>query len=464
MEPFAAVFGPGPGAFESAIFEYVMSGGEFLALTMDSGFVDIVKQTLHQSLGLSKKCFTQVSTFDDLLALLGREPKGRFLVCMERVIPGVSPAQAIEKILGLNPETGIIVVTHEVDQYTLALLVEQGAHNVITKPISIPSFTEKLAFTIAPQGRLSKLIDKGKRLVASSDWGAALAVAEEILAQKPDSAVGFMLKGDAYKGLKMMPKAEDMYKRAARSAELYLTPLKRLAELYEQAGDRDRQLDYLYKLHEISPLNTQRVLRIGELEIAMGNVPDAADMFERAMSVARKEAAEMMSNLSARIADICVERDPDMAAKYSKKSLDLRGEAFSLADIATVNILGISLRKQGKWEEAIREYRRVLAVIPDHAGLLYNMALAYSDGGRADMALELVRRALELDPRLPDSGKNIAFNIGRIFQKGGHDGSPFFKKAYEQDPNDTMVWKALKRAQAERAELATSASQIPAER
>ena len=447
MEQFAAVFGPGPSALESTIFDYVMNGGKFLALTADSSFVDLIKSTLHHSLGLSKSCFTHVNSFDEMVAMLDRESKDKFVVCLDRVIPGVTSAQAIEKILSLNPEIGIIVVTQEVDQHTLALLVEQGAHNVITKPISIASFTEKLAFTIAPQGRLGKLIDRGKKLIASGDWGEALIVAEEILSQKKDSAVGFMIKGDAYKGLKMATKAEDMYKRAVRSADLYLAPLKRLAELYEQAGDRDNLIKYLYKLNEISPLNTQRVVRLGELEMTSGNTMDAEAMFERAMSLARREAAEIMSSLSARIADICAECNPELAAKYSKKSLDLRGDAFSLADIATVNILGISLRKQGKWEEAIREYSRVLAVLPDHAGLMYNIALAYSEGGHSTKALEIIRRALELDPSLPASGKNIAFNIGRIFQKGGRNGAAFFKKAYQQDPNDAVIWEAWRRAQ-----------------
>lgn len=458
MEPFAVVFGPGPGALESAIFEYVMGGGKFLVLTTDTGFVELVRSTLHHSLGLSKKCFLHFTKFEELMALIESEPAGRFLVCMERLLSGLTSAQAIEKILRANSQTGIIVVTQEVDQYTIALLVEQGAHNVIIKPISVASFTEKLAFTIAPQGRFSKLIDKGKKLLAAEEWGEALIVADEILDQKCDSAAGFMIKGDAYKGLKMLAKAEDMYKRAVRSAELYLAPLKRLAELYEQSGESDKQLKYLYKLHEISPLNTQRVVRIGELEIASGNAMDAEEMFERAMGLARREAAEIISSLSARIADICADRDPDMAAKYSKKSLDLRGEAFSAEDIATVNILGISLRKKGKWEEAIREYSRVLAVIPDHAGLMYNMALAYSEGGQDSKALEVIRRALELDPKLPDSGKNIAYNIGRIFRKGGQDGTIYFKKAYEQDPNDKMLWETLKRSQSERLVAAQSSA------
>lgn len=348
----------------------------------------------------------------------------------------------------LCPGAGLIVLTQEVDQYTTALLVEQGAHNIITKPISVASFSEKLAFTIAPQGKLSKLIEKGKKLLESGGWGEALLVAEDILQQKPDSAVGFMIKGDAYLGLDMTSRAEENYQRAVKSAELYLAPLKRLAALYEQAGDAAKQLECLRRLNEISPLNTQRILHIGELEITHGNTAVAEEMFRNVMQLAQREAAEFLSNLSSRIADICANRDPDMAIHYSKKALDLRGDNITAADVATVTILGISLRKQGKWREAIAEYLRVLAVVPGSATLLYNMAMAYSEGGETSKALKAVEKALKLDPALPSSGKNVAFNIGTIFQKAGRNGTDFFKKAYELDPNDKMLWSALKRSQA----------------
>ena len=76
------------------------------------------------------------------------------------------------------------------------------------------------------------------------------------------------------------------------------------------------------------------------------------------------------------------------------------------------------------------------------------MALAYNEGRDIPKALAMIRKALEVDPGLPDSGKNVAYNIGTIFEKAGLSGEQFFKKAYEQDPNDKLMWEALKRSQA----------------
>lgn len=444
METFAP---PSSSAFEDTIYEFAQNGGVFIALTADSGFIKTIRTALHQGAGVSRNSLHTLSSVDKFFALLKKNTAKKCVICLERIIGGRNAGQVLEHIKNVCSDAGIIVLTTELDQFTTALLVEQGASNIITKPISIASLTEKIAFAIAPQGKLGKLIDKGKKCLESEAWGDALQVADDILALKRDSAVGYMLKGDAYKGLEMTSKAEEMYLRASESAELYLAPLKRLAELHEDSGNFDKQLSFLHKLNEISPLNTQRIVQIGEIEIARGNSEEAEAMFQRAMDMAEREARDIISTLSSKIADICVRRNPGMAVKYSKRALDIKGDALGLEDIATVTILGISLRKQGKWREAIAEYRRVLNILTDNPALMYNMALAYSEGKEHSKAYVLVRKALELDPGLPESGKNVAYNIGKIFEKANQNPVAFFKRAYQQDPNDTVLWQALKKAQ-----------------
>ena len=452
MGTYVAASGPGQDTYGATIFDYALAGGKFVALTDDAVFVELIKSVLYHSMGLSKKSFHHFTRLEDLFEILHQDSAARFIICLERRAAEADMSQIMERIMRLCPGAGIIVLTQEVDQYTTALLIEQGAHNIITKPISVASFSEKLAFTIAPQGRLSKLIDKGKKQLDAGSWGEALVTADEILRQKPDSAAGFMLRGDAYKGLDMLTQAEEMYRKAAESSELYLAPLKRLATLYEQAGDPEKQLQYLRRMNEISPLDKQRILSIGEIEIDRGNSAVAEEMFEQVIKIAKHEAADMLSTISSRIASICANRDPEMAIRYSKRALDLRGGNLTASDLATVNILGISLRKQGKWREAIVEYHRVLSALPDNAGLLYNMALAYNEGRETAKALAMIQKALEMDPTLPDSGKNVAFNIGTIFQRAGRNGTAYFKRAYEQDPNDKFLWDAYKRSQAEQRE------------
>lgn len=452
MDTLTASTGPGAEVYGSTIFEYAQVGGRFVVLSNDAGFVELLKNVLFDTVGVPKASFFQLTYVEDLFVQLRREPANRHIILLERMVLETNLSQVMESIVRICHDARVIVVTREVDQYTTALLVEQGAHNIITKPISIASIIEKLAFAIAPQGRLSRLIEQGKKLLEVGNWGEALLIADKILMQKPDSAVGYMIMGDAYRGLDMPSRAEDMYLRASQSVDLYLAPLKRLAGLYADSGDRAKQLQYLRRLNEISPLNTQRVLEIGELEMLSGNMSVAREMFDQAVSLAKREAAAMISSLSSRIADVCMDHDVDLAIEYARQALELKGGNYLVGDLKTLNILGISLRKQGRWQEAVSEYKRAAKSLPDNAALLYNMALAYSDGGRTDIAAKLVQRALELEPELPDSGSNVAFNIGTILEKAGLDGQVYFKKAYAQNPDDNQLLLFLRQRHSRKKE------------
>ena len=55
-----------------------------------------------------------------------------------------------------------------------------------------------------------------------------------------------------------------------------------------------------------------------------------------------------------------------------------------------------------EWEKAIEALERHLAERPDNAGTLYNLACAHARAGRTDVALDHLRRALELDPRFAE--------------------------------------------------------------
>ena len=75
------------------------------------------------------------------------------------------------------------------------------------------------------------------------------------------------------------------------------------------------------------------------------------------------------------------------------------------------NNRGILLRRQGKWQEAVENYRKALTVVPHDAGLLYNIGVAYVEGKQYDLALIEFDKALALDPELVKQTPQVAFNI-----------------------------------------------------
>ena len=145
------------------------------------------------------------------------------------------------------------MLTIDVEKQRIMYLHEVGADNFIAKPVSANTIIEKLAFTLKPQTKLGQVIDIAKSLLRQGQPEKARQLARQILDMKPGSAAGLMVLGDAEKALGNMDAARGAYESASSNAELYLEPLRKLAELAEAVGDSRSCLAYLEKLDRLSP-------------------------------------------------------------------------------------------------------------------------------------------------------------------------------------------------------------------
>ena len=328
------------------------------------------------------------------------------------------------------------------------LLHEVGADNFIAKPVSMNTLIEKMAFTIKPQGKLGQAIDLAKGLLERKEYTQALAASRKILEIKPGSAAAYLVMGDAHRGLAEYDLAREAYEAAAAAADLYLAPLQRLAEMYEHLGDRENQLRYLQKLDHISPLNVNRKVSLGEVHLALGNTEQAEDFFDRALVQMNREAVEGLSALSGRIAGVYAERDPLKAEKFLRNSLDVKGKYLSKSDLALFNQLGISLRKQGRWQDAITEYKRAVRIAPEDANLYYNMGMAFAEGQDFLQAKANLLKALDMDPDLYRASVTIAYNYGAVFLQSREKqrAAQFFQAALDMEPGHAGARRGLERS------------------
>ncbi|MDO5483834.1 MAG: tetratricopeptide repeat protein [Desulfovibrionaceae bacterium] len=440
--------------YQEIVKQYLENGkGHVLCLSSDQGFLTHLRLMITKDLGITD---TDVITsiIDPLQAMKAVVEITRRcqspVIFMEQTIRGQDMSMTATQIKQAFPSVRLIFITADTQKERLMLLIEAGADSFIIKPVSTNTILEKLGRAITPMTALGKALEHTRRLFEQGKYEEAQATCQKILAAKPGNPTALLLLGRICQAMKDYAGARNAYEQAAQSSDEFLAPIQHLVDLFTETGQTEEQISYLEKLDNLSPLNISRKVMLGEIYMARGEAEKADGMFSVAMDQATKEAMDHLSDISSRIAGLYADSgDPAKAEKVLRDTIAAKGNFLSRKDLFLFNKLGISLRRQGRWMDAIHEYRRASRLAPDDESIFYNLGMAYAEGedfiqGKANML-----KALEINPQLPMSSPGIAFNIGIIFlkSKDSKRAVELFKAALAQDPDNDMYAKHLKIAE-----------------
>lgn len=410
--------------YEIVIRDFVLQrGGCFIAATRDNAFTDLLKSLLHKFLHLQK--YTPLHWVRDVDKVIPeieavQQVKRQALLLVEHDRYGTDPALKIKEFKARFPAVPVVVLAMEAQKNWVIYLHELGADNFITKPISMPKLTQKLAVTIKPGGVVAEKLHSARKLLQNGLAGQAKLIAEDIIALDMPLGAGFLLLGDAEADLGNAEAAAAAYHRAREVTDMFLTPLHKLAGLAKARGDTEEYLAYLGELDTLSPLNMDRKLQMAEGLLSLGRTNSARPLFDEVVAKAGKAIAEDAGTLVERITEMYEKHNPENMEQFLRDTLEKRKAAFCRDDLNIVNQLAMLLRKQGKWEEAVAEYSWAHAIIPDDETLLYNMGLAFAQGGMQLKGRRCIEKALELNDALPRKSPQVAYNMGKILMRGGN--------------------------------------------
>lgn len=423
--------------------------GAAVVLSGDQVFLRTLRSAVHRVAGSKRHCLFAVGGRRAAARQVERLVAGKVpvLVFVERMVNEAPSTDFIMVLRKRYPNMRIIVLAQEIERDVIAYFMELGVANVICKPVSMNNVIEKMAFSLQPPGQLGRLLDEGRARLEAGDFEQAMGLVEKILSLKPGSPAGLMLQGDIHLAQDRREDALDAYMAAHHSSEMYIEPIKRLAHAF-QGLDDEKALEYLKKLDFISPLNPDRKADIGKAYLQRRDLENAEEYFDQSLRVLGREAGSLVSIMAEQIAEAASKVAPGMAEKYLRTVIESRGDDLDHSDLHTFNRLGMALRSQGKWREAVENYRQALEISPDDEALHYNMALAFQDGRESGSALDSLRRALDIYPNLPRMGDMVALNMGNITMDAGHteQARDYYRMALEMNPGNRRAKKELEKA------------------
>lgn len=414
--------------------------GRLVMLSDDPLFVRTLRTTVLKTLCIKADCLEVYQDSSQAMKSvrdhLGGKNPSPVLVLADRLLGGRPTLEFMRGVKGAFSEARLLVMTQETSKDSLSQLFEIGVDSVLTKPVSVGTLIEKMAGAIKPQGKLSQLVQEARRLLDLGDTAKAKLISKAILKVKDNSPVAFMLLGDALLIEGKRDEAIQAYEQAHQGAALYLEPLKKLARVH-QGEDEDNYLRYLKKLDIISPLNTERKCEIGKAYVRKKDMDKAEVYFGEAIVNAEREASSYVEQVVSGIAESVSEASPAMAEKYYVKILEMKGDNLTKEDMVTFNRLGIALRKQGKWKDAIDNYKKALTVVSGDERVLYNMGLAYADGQQHRQAVDCYEQILRSNPEFHRTAAVVAFNIASAYSlvKRADAAREFLQSALEIDPH-----------------------------
>ena len=143
---------------------------------------------------------------------------------------------------------------------------------------------------------------------------------------------------------------------------------------------------------------TEEKIRLGEKHLGKKEYNAATFEFGQALKVDKENLKANFGKGKAHIA-----LGETAKAKEHFERMAQNEKLYSEDYKHLLNELGITLRRNRMFDEAVKNYRKALEIDTNDEALHYNMARAYKEWGNKPEALNSIRKAVELNPEFTEA-------------------------------------------------------------
>ena len=160
-----------------------------------------------------------------------------------------------------------------------------------------------------------------------------------------------------------------------------------------------------YRIHTVPALKTlSRKIAMGNQAFADGNLDEAESQFIKALMIDDKSV-----DANYGLGEVYSEKREFDKLKDVLDTLLGISEAFAYEHRQKFNQFGISLRKNGHYDESIRYYEKSLEIVEEDENVYFNLARVYFEKQQFDKCTANLEQALHLNPEFLEAQKFLGY-------------------------------------------------------
>jgi len=160
-----------------------------------------------------------------------------------------------------------------------------------------------------------------------------------------------------------------------------------------------------YRLHTVPALETlSRKITMGQEAFIEGDLDEAESQFIKALMI---DDRNVDANYG--LGEVYSEKKEFDKLKKVLDTLLGMDEAFSIEHRQKFNKFGISLRKNGHYDESIRYYEKSLEIEDTDENVYFNMARVFFEKGLNDECIANLERAIKINPDFVEAQKFLKY-------------------------------------------------------
>lgn len=417
----------------SSLVNFISNGGKICILSREIGVRKSIISVIDE-IGLSRVTsvvpddFNYESVRKDFFSSLGASKD--LLVIMDITSENsASYFRVLDELYSKYQERlKVVAIVDMAYQGLISLLFARGAKVVMVKPFSPKDLKLKVMSIFSRLSPNDKLVESGRGYLEQNDSNAAFMCCEKIMETGSHSHNTLLFCGDVYLSLGEFQVAAKFFLMALKAEKMSFQAYACLAKLLRAKNKLKGELYWLRKFAKINTLDFNNFVKMGELNLKLGNDDDSKSCFDKALQVARKIShPTFISELTFNIASICAENNCiGLGKEYSSSLLkDGNVDKHILTKIAFFRMLKLN-DLEGAANAfhllAVREERRYNNIdLESWSSALYNAAICHHIADRnkriikkkngPKRASDVVLEILSMCPDFGKDNKQINSNI-----------------------------------------------------